>query len=501
MLTLPLNRNDVGIIAYELSEICRTLAYILPWPFIVTIIYLPHLDLIDLLIYLLKKFVVFFAPAVAAFLFYLLLKRVRIEETPRTRHTMITVSLAWLFAGVFGAIPYILNGTLCPLDAFFESMSGWSTTGLSMIPSPENIDKDLLFYRSYTQWIGGIGIIVLSLVVFLRRGTVAMDYYAAEVGEQRIRPKLMSTIIETWKIYIVYTIAFMVMMYLAGMGFYDAVIHTFSALSTAGFSSHGNSIGYYSNNPLIQLIVIACMFTGAVSFFLHFRLFEGDYRSILSNVELKYFVRFIVAATVFVFLYFYSIDPQNFDFIDTFINVLFQVVSAASTTGMQTVDLSIWPPLPLLVLVFLMFIGGLYGSTVGGIKMLRFVLALKAVEYSIKKLLLPKTAVIRIKIEGRHIDWNAVVTTFGFFIVYFLVFAAGALVLIIFGYDVMNAVFVSISALSNVGLSNAGGNIWYSMHAISKVTIILMMWVGRIEIFPVLVLLSSLSYRRTARIE
>jgi trk system potassium uptake protein TrkH len=489
-----ITEDDVGIVAYELSEICRTMSFIFPVPFLVTLLYLPSFDLF----YIMRKFFVFMAPAIASYGLYLLLRRMRNDAQPRTRHTMMTVAVVWFFIAVLGALPYLLSGVLGPLDALFESMSGWTTTGLTMIPNPELIDKDIIFYRAYTQWIGGIGIIVLALVVFLRRGTVAMDYYAAEVGDQRIRPRLASTISETWKIYLVYTIAFIILMYVAGMDPFDAMVHTFSALATAGFSSYSDSLGHFSTYPngmMIQLVVAVCMIFGSVSFLLHFRLFEGDYWKLLDNIEFKYFMKFLAASTLIVFAYFYLSNPA--DPARTFVDSFVQMASALSTTGLQTVNLTRWPDLPLTIMIILMVLGGLYGSTCGGLKMLRVVLIFKVIEYGVKKMMLPKTAVIRIKIAGRHIDWNAVVSVFGFTSLYVATGVSCALVLMLFGFPGMQAMFVAACALGNVGFSGVPASLWYgNLHYMAKIALILVMWLGRVEIFPALVLLSSLRRRK-----
>ncbi len=489
-----ISEDDVGIVAYELSEICRAMSFIFPAPFLITLMYLPSLDFV----YILKKFFVYMAPAVASHVLYLLLRTMKNDAQPRTRHTMMTVAVVWFIVAVVGALPYMLSGVLGPLDAVFESMSGWTSTGLTMIQRPELLDKDLIFYRAYTQWIGGIGIIVLALSVFLRRGTVAMDYYAAEVGEQRIRPRMASTISETWKIYIVYTIAFIVLMYVFGMDPFDALVHTMSALATAGFSGYSNCLGHYAtheNGVWIQLVVAACMIFGSMSFLLHFRLFEGDLWKVWDNVEFRYFTRFLVAATLIVFAYMYWSDPT--DPVKTLVDSFFQMTSALTTTGMQTVDLTRWPDLPLTIMVVLMAVGGLYGSTCGGLKMLRVVLIFKVIEYGVKKMILPKTAVIRIKIEGRNIDWNAVVSVFGFTSLYAATGFSCALVLMFFGFPGMEAIFVSACALGNVGFSAVSPHSWYgNLHIVAKSVIIVVMWLGRVEIFPALVLVSSLRRRK-----
>ncbi|RLI91050.1 MAG: hypothetical protein DRO89_04725, partial [Candidatus Altiarchaeales archaeon] len=198
---LAIHTEDIKIASNDLGEICRIVSFILLVPIPVAFLCSESHDLFTVL----REASTFLIPSFVLYLLYLGFKKIRVDTPPRTKHTMITVSIAWLLIALVGSLPYTLSGTLDPMDSFFESMSGWTTTGMTMIQFPENVDRGILFYRGLTQWVGGVGIIVLALVVFMRRGTIAMDYYASEVGEQRIKPRLKSTIYETWKIYSVYT--------------------------------------------------------------------------------------------------------------------------------------------------------------------------------------------------------------------------------------------------------------------------------------------------------
>ncbi|MBN2014191.1 MAG: TrkH family potassium uptake protein [Candidatus Altiarchaeota archaeon] len=487
--------EDLKIVANDLREICKIGSFIMFVPLIVTIFFLIKQGNSDSL-HILKKFAAFIIPSIALHLMYLGLGRIRSETQPRTKHRMITVSLAWLIIALIGSLPYIINGTLDPLSSVFESMSGWTTTGMTMISAPEEFDMDVIFYRSFTQWVGGVGIIVLALVVFMRKGTFAMDYYASEVGEQRIKPRLKGTIKETWKIYTVYTLACIVLLYVLGVEPFDAIVHALSALSTGGFSSHADSVGYYNNHAnglLIQLTLIVFMIIGAISFLLHFRLFEGKYKTMFNNVELRYMVWILSTATLITFLLLHTSNPE--DPMKTFMDSLFHMVAAMTCTGFSTVDLRAWSDLPQSIVIVLMYIGGLYGSTAGGIKILRLVLIVQVIMHSIKRLLLPKTAVLRMKIEGKQVEGNEIIYVFALCSVYLLVSVVGAGFLMYSGYGGIQSMFLSFSAMGNTGLTAVSNDLWFTMPWTDKIVLTLLMWIGRLEIFPVLVLFSSLIYR------
>jgi|GEM_PF-109307 len=564
---LAIHTEDIKIASHDLGEICRIASFILLVPIPVAFLCLESYDLSPLL----RKISIFLIPSFVLYLLYLGFKKIRVETPPRTKHMMITVSIAWLIVALIGAFPYTLSGTLDPMDSFFESMSGWTTTGMTMIQFPENIDKCILFYRGLTQWVGGVGIIVLALVVFMRRGTVAMDYYASEVGEQRIKPRLKSTVSETWKIYSVYTTACIILLYIGGMGIFDAVAHSFSALSTGGFSTHSENVGYFNAHPnglMIHTILIIFMIIGAISFLLHFRLFEGKYEVIIKNIELRYMISILFIAILITSLCLYSVGEN---LVETIRDSMFQMVAAMTCTGFSIVDIGGWPDIPQTLIMLLMYIGGLYGSTAGGIKILRLVLIVQVIHHSLKKLLLPKTAVLRMKISGKQLEGSEIIYVFGLSSVYLIVAIVGGLILMGSGYTEIQSMSLSLSAMGNVGLTAVSGeylfsidalsveenlskgivseelksvfetkefplsenaiirkekenawritneeyvyiiekkdrtleiyteNPWFQTPIIGKITLALLMWIGRLEVFPVLILFASIVYKRKSR--
>jgi len=490
---LSVSLRDIKISLYDLGGICRVVSFVFLIPLVFTLYY----GLVHGSVDIVTNMLAFLAPAVMLYLLFLVLSRVRIEDAkPKTKHAMITTSLAWLIIALIGSLPFIISGTLGPLDAFFESMSGWTTTGMTMFEYPESCPRDVLFYRALTQWVGGIGIIVLALVVFMRKGTVARDYYSSEVGEQKIRPRIKGTIKETWKIYSIYTLACITLLYLAGMPFFDSIAQSFSALSTGGFTTHATSIGYY-NSPLIEFILMVFMVIGAIGFLIHFKLFNGQYRALIGNIEFRYMVGIISISVMIIFAAFWLNFPSSV--FDALRVGAFQAVAGMTCTGFSTIDLENWPDLPITVLILLMYIGGLYGSTAGGIKLLRFIIILKVVGHNLKRLILPKSAVFRIKLGGKPIVDEEILFVLGFSFAYVIVAILGTLVMMFLGYSGIVSLFLTLSAMGNVGLINIGGDSWFLMHWLGKLALIALMWVGRLEIFPVLTMFSSLIFRKRRR--
>ncbi len=486
---LSISLRDIKISLYELGGICRVVSVIFLVPLAFTLYYAMRSGGISM-----NSLMAFLAPAVIMYLLFIVLSRVDIKDfPPRTKHAMITTSFAWLIIALVGSLPFVISGTLGPLDAFFESMSGWTTTGMTMIERPELVAGDILFYRALTQWVGGIGIIVLALVVLMRKGTVARDYYSSEVGEQRIRPRIENTIKETWKIYSIYTLACISLLYLAGMPFFDSIVHSFSALSTGGFTTRTASIAYY-NSPLIEFILMAFMIIGAVGFLIHFKLFNGQIHALFQNIEFRYMIGILTISVAIIMVAFWL----NFhgSVVDALRVSLFQSVSGMTCTGFSTTDLGNWPDLPIAVLAMLMYIGGLYGSTAGGIKILRFIVILNVVRYNLKRLILPKSAVLKIKLGGKPMEDEEVFFVLGLSFAYVFVAIVGTFAMMFLGYSLIHSLFLTLSAMGNVGLVNIDGAPWFMMNSMGKIALITLMWIGRLEIFPVLTIFSSVIFRK-----
>ncbi|OYT26737.1 MAG: hypothetical protein B6U97_03220 [Candidatus Altiarchaeales archaeon ex4484_96] len=490
------NLEDIKIALNDLSVIFRATSCLFLFPLAFTFLCFRGDNIIDLF----QKIMVFVVPFLSLYLLHKLFKRIPRKYETKTKHVMMSVSIGWLLIAAVGALPYVLSNTLNPVDAFFESMSGWTTTGMTLIDYPEKMledKKDILFYRSFTQWVGGVGIIVLTLIVFLREGTAAIEYYSSEVGSLKLKPSIRRTIKETWKIYILYTIACTILLFLVGVGrmdLFDALNHAMTALPTGGFSIHSESIGFYGN-PLVELVLILFMMAGGISFIIHYRAFEGKKSHIIKNIEFRYILLIVSVATVVFFIFFIPGEGA----LNSFRLSLFQTVSIMTTTGFGTSDIAFWPVPTQALLLMLMLIGGSYGSTGSGVKVLRFVVIAKSLVYSLKRFTLPKSVMLRLTVGENTIDYDEITFVFAFFTTYLLLTFIGALVLTGLGYGGFESASVSLSAISNVGptyiplfVESPEGVFepnarWFQMPDVGKITLILLMWIGRLEIFPILV--------------
>lgn len=494
-----LDSGDLKIACRDLTGIFRIAFYVMLIPIAFTLYYTPDKSALVLL----EKTLAFIIPS----LVFITLHRVfkicfTTKRQTQTKQALISVSLAWLLVALVGSLPFMIRGTLEPVDSFFESMSGWATTGMTMIEYPESLiggNEDILFYRSLTHIVGGVGIIALALMVLIHSGTAAMAYYASEVGSQKIKPGIKSTVIETWKIYLLYALAGVVLFYLAGMNPFDALNHSFAAIATGGFSTHSDGIAYY-NSFWIEAVAIVLMIMGSVSFLVHYRFFVGDYKYFFKNIETKYMFTLIAisAAVMTVFFIFSSniVGVDNSSFFDIIRKSVFQVVSAITCTGFSTVNAGEWPHFAQTILMVLMYTGGFYGSTAGGIKLLRLALVVKAIHYTLMKMSLPKSAIVSLKVSEKTIDNQEILYVLGLSMVYLMVAIVGASILMAIGYDGFDSMSVSLSAMGNVGIVYITGSPWYDMPAVGKLTITFLMWIGRLEIFPILLIIEPFLRRR-----
>jgi trk system potassium uptake protein len=446
--------------------------------------------IIDVAIKCLGRSLIFVAPSVVSLLLANSLSGIRTGISPKPKHLMLSVALAGLIIPLIGALPFILSGFPF-LDSCFESTSGWSATGLTMMENPEEVGKDILFYRSMTNWFGGLAIVAMALVVFMKKGTVASTYYGLDKGEVRMKPSIKGTISEAGKVYLVYTIICLMLLYVAGMGFFDAVNHAMSAVSTGGFTTHANGINYFSDKPFVQIVLMLFMLVGSINLIMHLRIFEGRIENLFHNIEFKYMTSLLIISTLVVtgVLYYTSSD------LGAPAQAAFQTISALTTSGFSTADLSdirLWPEVTQMMLIFLMLIGGFFGSAAGGIKILRFVVIVETIAYSMKRLILPKTAILRVKIGNSPIEGTELLNAIGLSAAFALAAFIGVIILMLAGLTLTQSAFMSASAISNVGLVNMPAADWFAINDLAKATLITLMWAGRIEIFPAMILVASL---------
>lgn len=408
---------------------------------------------------------------------------IKVEKEISFMHAMVVAALIYPIAAIFGAMPFVKLGMLSFFDASFEAISGFTTTGLTMFSNVENLPRSILLWRSFMQWVGGIGIVVLMLTVLeVSGGATAYRFYQAEARTERIKPRIISTIKLLWWIYILYTFSAILLFYVAGMNFFDSINHTFALLSTGGFSTKNTSFASF-NSVRINMIAMLIMFLGATNFYVHYKFLTGERKDAIKNIELRFMAAILFLGTFVFFL-------KTGDFL----NSAFQVVSATTTTGASTIELAKLDDFSKSFLSLLMVFGANSGSTGGGVKSIRIVIILAALYWYIKQSILPERAVISHEINGNEISDEALHAAEFFTLLYLIILSLSSLSLMAYGYKTADAIFEVASALSNVGLSI--GITSSAAPFLVKFILFVDMWFGRIEIIPFFVLIGSIFYRR-----
>jgi trk system potassium uptake protein TrkH len=410
------------------------------------------------------------------------------------RGAMIFSTVIWLIASALSALPFYFSGDLSYLDGYFEAMSGYTTTGFSMYTNLDTAAFTMDFWRAFMQWLGGVGIIVLALTVLSSPGVNLMRLYSAEGREDRILPSIRNTARAILKVYVLYTVVGFVLFLLAGMPVFDSIFYTFSALSTGGFAMQNASLAFY-HNIWIEMVAIVIMIIGATNFALHYTVLTGNWKEYFKDIETKVSWPLIIIGSIIVTAFLYSTPYYGHDILISLRYSVFQVVSAITTTGLQTSSgpdiVNQYAGLGIFILTLLMVIGAGSGSTGGGIKWLRIGIMVKSVWWEIKSFLLPQSAVISHKInhiKTFSVDDNLLKLTGLFVFVYLMVYVISCIIVMFYYHNVSQVLFEVASAVSNVGLSTS--LITTTSPVIVKLTFIADMWIGRLEIWPVLLLLA-----------
>ena len=411
------------------------------------------------------------------------------------------VAFAWIVVAIAGSLPFYFSGAIPNYtDAWFEAMSGVTTTGATIIgnvntlPHLENgiesLPKGILFWRSFLQWIGGMGIIVFTIAILPLLGVGGVQLFKAEVPgpvADKIKPRVKETAKILWMVYVGFTVLQMVLLRLAGMPLFDSICHAFTTMPTGGFSTQNASIAAY-NSPLIQYIVIFFMFVAGINFTLHFRTITGNFTALFKDYELKVYIVTIVFATFVIFL---SLSASNSDWSHkSFMVSLFQSIAIMTGTGYANADYEMWPYFCQLALFILMFFGAMGGSTSGGMKLTRIIVLIKYAATETRRMLHSR-AIIPIRIGERSINDDIVRNTLGFFLIYLSIFVLTALVLTAFNLDLISAFGAAASAIGNVGpaFGEFGPTDNYALlNPIGKWMLSFCMLLGRLEIFTILVL-------------
>lgn len=415
------------------------------------------------------------------------------------REGFAIVTLSWIFFSFFGALPFWISGAIPSYtDAFFETISGFTTTGSTILVDIEALPKGLLFWRSIIQWLGGMGIIVFSLALLHIQGDGGNQLFSAEVPgptQEKIHPKISATAKRLWLIYVFFTALETLLLHLGGMEWFDAVCHSFTTMATGGYSTKQMSIAHW-DSAYIEYVITFFMFLAGMNFTLIYFGFKGRFRKIWSNEEFRFYGGFIFLFTLISSLV--LMGTHTTDLEGGFRQSLFQVVSIITTTGYGTVDYLLWPPVLIMLMFLLMFVGGSAGSTGGGIKIVRIVLLLKNSLLEFKRLIHPR-AVIPVRFNNKSVPQAIVTNVLAFVSIYVILFLISLLVMAAMGLDFETSLGSVATSFGNIGpgLGEVGpaGN-FAAIPTGGKWYLSFLMLLGRLELFTVLIIFSPAFWKK-----
>ena len=405
----------------------------------------------------------------------------------------IIVSSVWIVFSFFGSLPYVISGAIPNFtNAFFETMSGFTTTGSSILADIEALPHGILFWRSITQWLGGMGIIVLSLAILPVFGIGGMQLFMAEVPgptPDKISPRIRQTAKTLWVIYLGFTVAETILLWAGDMSLFDAVCHSFTTMATGGFSTKQASIAHWSS-PFIHYVIVVFMFFAGTNFTLSYLVIQGKFKRVLKDEEFKYYGFFVLSFSVLIFIGLLLSSQNGVE--KSFREALFQVVSIITTTGYVTADYLTWAPILTIIIFVLFFFGGSAGSTGGGMKIMRIVLLLKNSYYELRRMVHPH-AIIPVKFNNHSVDAKIITNVLAFFMFYFAIFGASTVIFSFMEPDMESSMGAVATCLGNIGpgLGNVGpAENFLHVKPLGKWFLSFLMLLGRLELFTVLVLFS-----------
>lgn len=425
----------------------------------------------------------------------------------------LIVTLGWLTLSFTGMLPYLFTGAIPNItDAFFETLSGYSTTGSSILTDIESMPKGILFWRSATHWIGGMGIIVLTIAILPLLGIGGMQLFMAEApgpSADKLHPRITDTAKRLWLIYVTLTLAEFFLLKVAGMTWFDAINHAMATVSTGGFSTKNASLSHWNGMPMVQYIVIFFMFVAGTNFVLTYFALKGKVRKVIESEEFRYYFFGVlsIAAIIAIIIIFFQDEtlqttiahPAVLGKTESAIrHALFQVISVVTTTGFVTADFTMWSFFATGIFFALFFLGGSAGSTSGGIKVMRHIVMLKNSFLEFKKTLHPN-AIIPVRYNGKSVSQNIVFNILSFFVIYMLIFIISSVILTLLGLDFMSALGAAASSLGNIG--PAIGSVspvdnFSHLSVGAKWFCSFLMLIGRLELFTVLILFTPFFWRK-----
>ena len=411
----------------------------------------------------------------------------------------LIVSLGWVSMSFLGSLPYILSGAIPDLaSAFFETMSGFSTTGATILTDIESVPKGVLYWRSLTQWIGGMGIIVLAVAILPLLGIGGMQLFVAEapgISPDKLQPRIKETAKRLWAIYLGLTVLDFILLWVGGMSFYDAINHSFTSMASGGFSTKNASLAYYTS-PFIHYVLIIFMFLAGTNFTMLYFGLHGNFKKIVQNEEFRLYFIFCVAAGFLIGTIIYTMGYGTFE--ESVRGSLFQVISIITTTGYVIYDYTAWTPLITVLFFLFMFMGASAGSTAGGVKLVRHILLIKTAILEFKRLIHPN-AVLPVRYNGKTVSGDITFNVLAFMMIYILIFCVGFLIVSAFGIDFETAIGAVAATLGNVGpaIGEVGPmhNFGHLPSAVKWVLSFLML-IGRLELFTVMILFTPYFWKK-----
>ena len=467
-----ISKADLLVVLHYLGYVMQGLGIVLLAPILVALIYGEYI-----------KVSAFFIPCFISFLLgTAFTKKFKNYNKLRLKHGMLISSFAWLWASMIGASIMTLSLDIPFVDALFENMSAWTGSGMTFFVNVEILPKSILFLRSLEQWIGGLGIVIIFIGILIRAGTAASRLYKSEAREEKIKPNIANTLRKALEIYLIYTAAGIILFILAGLPIFDAINLTFTSISTGGMSIKNANVGCYQNS-LVYIITMALMILGATSFSIHYKIVKTKGKSVLKDVQFQLLICLILIASAFILVTNKMVPIEE----------LFTIVSAITTTGANVVppyELARWSSASLIVLMVLMLIGGSSGSTGGGLKLIRVITVLKGMNLTITNLVSPEGRVVNTRIGGKKINEREIKEASAYIVIFLMFLVCGWIIMTLYGYDPFTALFDVISIQSNNGLST--GIVFGGLPMPVKLTLIFLMWIGRLEIIPVLVVFRTI---------
>lgn len=430
---------------------------------------------------------------------FIMSKKTVIKDNINVRDGLAIVTLGWIFASLFGALPFYLSGSIPSyIDAFFETVSGLTTTGASILSNVEGLPHGSLFWRSFTHWIGGMGILVFTIALLPALGIGGFQIFKAESPGPiagKIAPRIKDTAKILYIIYFSITILQIILLRLGGMNFFGSILHTFGSVGTGGFSIKNNSIAFYKSTYIHVTMGIFMLLSG-VNFSLYYSLFKGRWRDVLKNEELRLYLTIVFVAVIAIAINLFMTSYGNI--LRAIRDSFFQVSSIITTTGYTTVNFDAWPTFSKAILFTLMFIGGSAGSTAGGMKVIRILILIKLIKRDVTKLFHPR-AFISIKNNGKTVTNETIVSINSFFTLYIMIFVISTIIVSLEGLDLVSASSSVAATLGNIGpglgfvgpTRNFGG-----FTSASKVLFSFLMLLGRLEIFTIIALILPKNWTR-----